>query len=78
MKLVRASVSDCDILWEMQIEAFRDLLEKYQDYETSPASEPKEKVEARHTISDYADMAIKTANKRAYLRGEGVKRNEWG
>lgn len=33
---------------------------------------------ARHTISDYADMAIKTANKRAYLRGEGVKRNEWG
>ncbi len=33
---------------------------------------------ARHTISDYADMAIKTANKRAYLRGEAVKREEWG
>lgn len=33
---------------------------------------------ARHTISDYADMAIKTATKRAYLRGEGTKRNEWG
>ena len=33
---------------------------------------------ARHTLSDYADMAIKTASKRAYLQGEGEKRKEWG
>ena len=33
---------------------------------------------ARHTLSDYADMAIHTANKRAYLYGEGQKRQEWG
>lgn len=33
---------------------------------------------ARHTLSDYADMAVKTANKRAYLRGEGEKQAEWG
>ena len=33
---------------------------------------------ARHTISDYADMAIRTASKRAYLQGEGQKRQEWG
>lgn len=33
---------------------------------------------ARHTLSDYADMAVKTANKRAHLRGEGEKRAEWG
>lgn len=33
---------------------------------------------ARHTLSDYADMAIRTASKRAYLQGEGVKRQEWG
>lgn len=33
---------------------------------------------ARHTLSDYADMAIRTANKRAYLYGEGEKRAEWG
>lgn len=32
---------------------------------------------ARHTIADYADMAIRTASKRAYLQGEGVKRQEW-
>lgn len=33
---------------------------------------------ARHTLSDYADMAIKTASKRAYLQGAGEKRQEWG
>lgn len=33
---------------------------------------------ARHTLPDYADMAIRTANKRAYLRGEGEKAQEWG
>lgn len=33
---------------------------------------------ARHTLSDYAEMAIRTANKRAYLRGEGEKRHEFG
>lgn len=33
---------------------------------------------ARHTLSDYAHMAIRTANKRAYLYGEGQKRQQWG
>jgi len=33
---------------------------------------------ARHTLHDYAEMAIRTANKRAYLRGEGAKMQEWG
>lgn len=33
---------------------------------------------ARHRISDYAEMAIRTASKRAYLQGEGEKRKEWG
>ena len=33
---------------------------------------------ARHTLADYADMAIRTASKRAYLQGEGMKRQEWG
>lgn len=33
---------------------------------------------SRHTISDYADMAIRTANKRAYLQGEGEMRQSWG
>ena len=33
---------------------------------------------ARHTLSDYADMAIRTAGKRAYLQGEGQMRQKWG
>ncbi len=31
----------------MQVEAFKELLEKYQDFDTSPANENMEKVEAR-------------------------------
>ena len=33
---------------------------------------------ARVNIASYAAMAIQTANKRAYLQGEGAKRDEWG
>lgn len=33
---------------------------------------------ARHRLSEYANMAIRTASKRAYLQGEGEKRQEWG
>lgn len=33
---------------------------------------------ARHTLKDYADMALRTASKRAYLQGEGVMRQSWG
>lgn len=31
-----------------------------------------------HSLAEYAAMAIRTANTRAYLYGEGVKRAEWG
>ena len=33
---------------------------------------------ARHTLPNYARMAVRTANKRAYLSGEGEKRRKWG
>lgn len=33
---------------------------------------------ARHTLADYADMALRTASKRAYLQGEGTMRQNWG
>lgn len=33
---------------------------------------------AVHNIASYADMAVRTASKRAYLMGEGQKRQEWG
>ena len=47
MKLIRANINDCEKIWKMQKEAFADLLEKYQDYETSPANEPVEKIKAK-------------------------------
>jgi len=33
---------------------------------------------ARHTLSSYASMALRTAGKRAYLAGEGEMRQKWG
>lgn len=43
VKLVRATAQDATELWQMQKEAFKELLEKYQDYDTSPAGEPPDK-----------------------------------
>ena len=39
IELIRATVEDAVQLWEMQVKSFQALLDKYQDYETSPASE---------------------------------------
>jgi len=33
---------------------------------------------AKHTLGDYCEMAMRTSMKRAYLAGEGAKRQEWG
>lgn len=43
MKLVRVNIYDAENLWKMQIAAFLDLYAKYQDPETSPATETLEK-----------------------------------
>lgn len=47
VKLVRADAKDAKELHAMQVKSFRELLEKYQDFDTSPANESVEKVEAR-------------------------------
>ena len=39
---------DMQTIWKMQIEAFSDLLHKYQDYDMSPGAESFEKVMARY------------------------------
>ncbi|MCH5194845.1 MAG: GNAT family N-acetyltransferase [Oscillospiraceae bacterium] len=44
LKLVRVGVEDAKHLWEMQVEAFMELYNKYQDTETSPATEPIDKI----------------------------------
>lgn len=44
LELIRAGVEDAEHLWEMQVEAFMELYNKYQDTESSPATEPIEKI----------------------------------
>ncbi|MDE7018402.1 MAG: GNAT family N-acetyltransferase [Lachnospiraceae bacterium] len=45
--LLRANIDNAKEIHAMQVESFQELLEKYQDFDTSPASEGMEKVEAR-------------------------------
>ncbi|MDE7477758.1 MAG: GNAT family N-acetyltransferase [Lachnospiraceae bacterium] len=47
VELLRANISDVKELHAMQIKAFKDLLEKYQDFDTNPGNESLEKVETR-------------------------------
>lgn len=44
IQLIRATKADGRQLWEMQVEAFGALYQKYQDTETSPAAEPMDRV----------------------------------
>ena len=45
--LRRADQTDCEQLWKMQKASFAALLERYQDYDLSPAAEPCERVAER-------------------------------
>lgn len=45
--LLRANINNAKELHAMQVKAFKELLEKYQDYDTNPGNENVEKVEAR-------------------------------
>lgn len=50
IELVRASMEDAETIWRMQRVAFAELLERYQDFDTNPGSEPLEKVQWRFTF----------------------------
>ncbi len=45
--LKRVDMNECKKLWKMQVEAFSELLEKYGDYDISPANEPVSRVRER-------------------------------
>lgn len=47
MKLVPVQKEDIETLWKMQVEAFTDFLDKYQDFDLNPAAESIDKVIAR-------------------------------
>lgn len=44
MKLIKAGIDDAEELWKMQVKAFQGLYEKYQDTQTSPATEKMDKI----------------------------------
>lgn len=52
VNLLRANIGDAKEIHTMQIIAFKELLEKYQDFDINPAGESVEKVEAR-MIQDF-------------------------
>lgn len=47
LELVRIGLEEADNLWKMQVRSFAELYAKYQDTETSPATEKVEKIIAR-------------------------------
>lgn len=55
ISLAKADSKDAEIIHTMQIKSFMPLLEKYQDYETSPVNEPIEKIidKINHPFTDY-------------------------
>ena len=47
VSLRQAKREDLETIWKMQVEAFADLLKKYEDYDMSPAAEGIDKIVAR-------------------------------
>jgi len=47
IQLKKAGISDAQIIHEMQVQSFKPLLDKYQDFDTNPAKETLERVKAR-------------------------------
>ncbi|MFC9708146.1 GNAT family N-acetyltransferase [Paenibacillus sp. NPDC056933] len=62
ISLFKAGVNEASIIHEMQIKAFMPLLNKYKDYETSPANQTVEQITDRinQSFTDY--YLIKEAN----------------
>ena len=55
IELKKASISDAELLHQMQIKAFIPLLQKYEDYDTSPGNESVERIlqRFRQPFTDY-------------------------
>ena len=47
ISLIAATIEDMQTIWKKQVVAFSELLDKYKDYDMSPAAESFEKVIAR-------------------------------
>ncbi len=47
VELIRVTLDEANELWQAEVAAFQGLYAKYQDHDTSPATEPLEKIIAR-------------------------------
>ena len=62
ISLSKSSLSDAIIIHEMQVVSFMPLLDKYKDYDTSPANEPLERIKDRMNQSFTEYFVIKCSN----------------
>ncbi len=53
IKLIKSTESDLELLYDLQVKAFLPLYQKYQDTETSPALESKQKLLSKICSSDF-------------------------
>ena len=52
IELIPAERDDIEQIWKMQVEAFQEMLERYQDYDTSPAAEGDDQIRERYDQPD--------------------------
>ncbi len=52
IELVPAEKEDIAEIWKMQVEAFQELLDRYQDYDTNPAAEGVDRIRERYDQPD--------------------------
>ncbi|MCL2427553.1 MAG: hypothetical protein FWD05_14610 [Oscillospiraceae bacterium] len=57
INLKKADINDCEKTHQMQVESFKELLDKYNDYDTSPASESIDRIEQR-MAQDYTEYYL--------------------
>lgn len=62
ISLFKSGLNEASMIHEMQIKAFMPLLNKYQDYETSPANESVERIKNRINQSFTDFYIIKSSN----------------
>ena len=79
VSLRQATIEDAEIIWKMQVEAFTDLLEKYQDYDISPATESFEKIKGKFeqlwtTYYFIMNGEIKVGAVRVIKKDDGIRK----
>lgn len=79
IELIKVQENELEFIREIQIRAFAELLEKYQDYDNNPGAESIEKIRKRfnHPNGTYffiTDDGLKVGVIHIYVRQDGWKR----